>query len=89
MTTTENRRLTRVELTGTSFWDMALKVGGHLLPFQSADLQIEAEDGIPRLTVSLPVVDGLAVTLDAQLGFADETRAALVAAGWTPPQDQP
>jgi hypothetical protein len=64
---------------------MTVKVNGHMLPCTWARLDLNAEQ-LPELTVSLPVVDDVVVTLDGVSGkFADETRAALVSMGWTPP----
>jgi hypothetical protein len=76
--------LTRVEITGTSPGTEALRIAGRPLPFTAATLELDAAHW-PVLTVSLPVVDGLVVTLDTRLRLAEETHAALVAMGWTPP----
>jgi hypothetical protein len=77
--------LTRVELAGDPS-SAALRINGHLLPFSAAVLRLEAPNA-PMLSVALPVIGGAVVTLDAKTGFAEETRVALVAMGWTPPED--
>jgi hypothetical protein len=80
--------LTRVDISADGPGTEALKVAGHLLPFVAATLELDATQlQIPLLTVSLPVVDGLVATLDARISLAGETRAALMAMGWTPPAE--
>jgi hypothetical protein len=37
--------------------------------------------------VSLPVIGGVIVTLEARTQFQETTRAALIAMGWTPPPE--
>jgi hypothetical protein len=73
----------RVELTGDPA-SGALHIDGHLLPFSAAVLRLEAPN-TPVLSVALPVIGGVVVTLDAETGFDQTTRAALIAMGWTPP----
>ena len=75
--------LTRVEISGTGH-TIAVKVGGHLLPVDIATLGLGA-GLVPELQVSLPVVDGIVVTLDAKVDVRAETRQARIAMGWTPP----
>ena len=62
----------------------ALRIDGHLLPFSAAVLRMEAPH-TPVLSVALPVIGGVVVTLEAKTGFEETTRAALMAMGWTPP----
>ena len=76
-----------VELTGDPT-SGALHIDGHLLPFSAAVLRMEAPN-TPVLSVALPVIGGVVVTLDAETGFEETTRAALVAMGWTPPKPEP
>jgi hypothetical protein len=64
----------------------ALRIDGHLLPFSAAVLRMEAP-ATPVLSVALPVIGGVVVTLDAETGFDQTTRAALIAMGWTPPPE--
>jgi hypothetical protein len=64
---------------------ITVKVDDHLLACSAATLELDAEN-IPRLTVKLPVADDVVITLDALLGFEAETKAALMAMGWTPPE---
>lgn len=78
--------LTKVEISGKG-WMTKLTVGEHMVPFDRAELVIDALNEPPRLTVSLPLFDGNLITLDAKVGYGSETRAALIAAGWTPPQE--
>lgn len=75
----------RIELTGDPS-SGALRIDGHLLPFAAAVLRLEAPN-TPVLSVALPVIGGVVVTLDAETGFDDTTKAALVAMGWTPPPE--
>jgi hypothetical protein len=75
---------TRLEITSTGPNTEALTVGGHPLVCSAATLDL-AYGNLPVLTVTLPVVDGLVVTLDSAFLLAGETHAALVAMGWTPP----
>ena len=63
-----------------------LSVGGYVLPFSAGALRVDAEK-IPEFTVTLPVVDGLVVSLDARMSVSEETRGALIAMGWVPPGD--
>ena len=79
---------TRVEITADRPGCATVKVGGHMLAASSATLTVSAED-IPHLYVALPVVDGMAVIVDARTSLAEESSAALVAMGWTPPQGTP
>ena len=74
-----------IELTGDPSHG-ALRIDGHLLPFTAAVLRLEAPHP-PVLSVALPVIGGAVVTLDARTTFEDTTRAALIAAGWTPPPE--
>lgn len=77
---------TSVEITGKTSRDATLKVGGSILPCQSLTLNMDAEAGLQVLTVRLPVLDGVVVTLaHADAGLDEETRAALISMGWTPP----
>ena len=75
--------LNRVEIAGDP-GATALKVDGKVLAFDAATLAVDPRS-VPVLTVSLPVVGGVVVTLDARIRLAPDTRAALVAMGWTPP----
>ena len=75
----------RIELTGDPT-SQGLRIDGHLLPFSAAVLRCEAPNP-PVLSVALPVIGGMVVTLDARTGFEESTRAALVAMGWTPPPE--
>jgi hypothetical protein len=74
-----------VELSGGS-GTAELRIDGHLLPASAAVVRVQA-GGIPTLSVALPVIGGMVVTLDAKTGFEESTRAALVAMGWTPPPE--
>lgn len=79
----------KVEIKGKTGWDTTVTVGGHLIPCFSADLHLDAES-MPVLTLTLPVVDGVVITLDeAEVKVAQDSRDALLAAGWTPPQEPP
>jgi hypothetical protein len=64
----------------------ALRIDGHLLPFSAAVLRMEAPQ-TPVLSVALPVIGGVVVTLDAETEFQQTTRKALIAMGWTPPAE--
>lgn len=75
---------TGVELTGDPGSE-ALRVGGHDLPFQAATLHL-APGSLPVLTVDLPVIGGVVVTLEAHPEVSSRTRRALIAMGWTPPE---
>lgn len=78
--------LNRVEITGDGPV-FTVKVDGRELACQTAALALDHRC-LPVLSVSLPVIDGTVVTLDAAVVvFAEETRAALVAMGWTPPEE--
>ena len=74
-----------VEITGDPSHG-ALRIDGHLLPFTAAVLRLEAPHP-PVLSVALPVIGGAIVTLEARTEFQETTRAALIAAGWTPPPE--
>ena len=83
---TEPEPLTnRVEITGDPSHG-ALRIDGHVLPFTAAVLRLEAPQP-PVLSVALPVIGGVVVTLEARTTFEETTRAALIAAGWTPPPE--
>jgi hypothetical protein len=78
--------LCALEIAGTPMV-ITVKVNGHMLPCTSATLCLDA-GSLPELRMSLLVVDSTVVTLDGTVvQFADETRAALVSMGWTPPAD--
>jgi hypothetical protein len=77
----------KVEITGSQH-AVELRVDGHVLPATAAVLSLQAA-AIPVLSVALPVIGGVVVTLDAQTQFEETTRAALIAAGWTPPPGSP
>ena len=78
--------LSAVEITG-KLSAITVKVNGHMLPCRSAVLALDAGQ-LPELRISLPVVDDVVVTLEDSFGrFTDETRAALVSMGWTPPAE--
>jgi hypothetical protein len=80
--------LSALEITG-HMHAISVKVNGHMLLCTAATLELDA-NRIPELHVSLPVVDDVVVTLDGTVaGFRDETRAALISMGWTPPADTP
>ena len=64
----------------------ALRIHGHLLPFTAAVLKLEAPHP-PAPSVAPPVIGGAIVTLEARTEFQETTRAALIAAGWTPPPE--
>jgi hypothetical protein len=64
----------------------ALRIDGHLLPFSAAVLKMEAPR-VPVLSVALPCIGGVVVTLEAETEFQETTRAALIAMGWTPPPE--
>lgn len=79
----------RVEINcppGKPAYYATVKVDGHLLPCSRAVLTLDA-DGLPILEVVLPVLGGHDAEVDGRLAFAAESRAALVAAGWTPPPE--
>jgi hypothetical protein len=78
----------RVELTAAPRGGaLMLTVAGHLLPVTDGTLTFGATSRFPELNVSLPVIDGAVVSLDASVSVSGETRAALVAMGWTPPAE--
>lgn len=77
----------RVEITADPD-SASLRIGGHLVPFTAAVLRLEAPK-MPVLSVALPVIGGAVVTLDAKCEFEESTAAALVAAGWVPPGNEP
>lgn len=78
----------RVELTAAPRGGaLMLTVAGYLLPVTGGTLAFGTK--FPQLDVSLPVVDGLVVSLDASVKVSDETWKALVAMGWTPPGAPP
>lgn len=64
---------------------LMLTVAGYLLPVTGGTIQFGTR--FPELEVSLPVVDGLVVSLDASVKVAEDTWAALVAMGWKPPDE--
>jgi hypothetical protein len=64
----------------------ALRIDGHPLPFSAAVLRLEAPHA-PVLSVALPVIGGVVVTLEAETEFQETTRKALMAMGWTPPPE--
>lgn len=77
---------TSVEIGGKlgAHW---VRVGGHMLACTRLTLDMDAVS-VPELRFSLPVYDGAVVTLDsAIMSPSDETRAALIAMGWTPPEE--
>ena len=85
MAATGTEHKTHLEISGTGFAYMTVRVNGHMLACESATLEVDAS-GLPVLTVKLPVVDGTVVGLaDPKFEIEHETRAALVAMGWTPP----
>ena len=65
---------------------LMLTVAGYLLPVTGGTIVFGTR--FPELEVSLPVVDGLVVSLDASVKVAEETWAALVAMGWHPPDEE-
>ena len=78
--------LCALEITGKPM-AITVKVNGHMLPCTYFRLDCEAQS-LPELRIALPVVDDTVVTLDGTVvQFAEETRAALVSMGWTPPPD--
>jgi hypothetical protein len=64
----------------------AIRIDGHPLPFSAAVLRLEAPQ-TPVLSVALPVIGGVVVTLEAETEFQETTRKALMAMGWTPPSE--
>jgi hypothetical protein len=77
----------RVELTAAPRGGaLMLTVAGYLLPVTGGTIAFGTR--FPQLEVSLPVVDGLVVSLDADVRVAEETWAALVAMGWRPPDEE-
>ena len=60
--------LNRVEIAGDP-GATALKVDGKVLAFDAATLAVDPRS-VPVLTVSLPVVGGVVVTLDARIRLA-------------------
>jgi len=74
-----------VELAGDPGSE-ALRVGGHDLPFTAATVHL-ARGSVPVLTVDLPVIGGIVVTLEAHPEVSERTRRALMAMGWTPPAE--
>lgn len=84
MTARPNWPASKVEIEGSG--DRAtVKIDGHMLACTSAVLAMDAVS-LPELTVSLPVADDIVITLDGTITvLQDETRAALIAMGWTPP----
>ncbi len=76
--------LNKVEIEGRAP-AITVKVDGRMLPCSSAVLEVDAES-LPVLTVKLLVADGAVVALGGvSARIEEETRAALVAMGWTPP----
>lgn len=63
-----------------------VEIDGHEIADQAARLVVVAIPGkAPKLTVSL--VQGLSLEAACDIALATSTRAALVALGWTPPQE--
>lgn len=64
-----------------------LEVGGVDLSnsARAVDLHFKA-GGLPEVTVVLSVLEG-EIEGEASVRLPEETRAALIALGWTPPQD--
>ena len=81
---TEPPGLTHVEIDGNAA-SATVRVGGHMLACTRATLTLNAQE-VPVLTVALPAFEGVVTTLsDVLPEFAAETRAVLIAMGWTPP----
>ena len=77
----------RVELTAAPRGGAIMfTVAGYLLPVTGGTLAFGTK--FPELEVALPVVDGLVVSLDANVKVSEETWAALVAMGWSPPDEE-
>ena len=75
---------TQLSISGTASV-LTVSVGGHMLPCSSATLYMAATD-IPVLVIELPLVDGVAITLDGSFPqLMQDSRDALIAMGWTPP----
>ena len=62
-------------------------VGGHVLPVTAGTLTLGESSRFADMNVTLPVIDGLVVSLDANVSVCEDTKAALVAMGWKPPED--
>lgn len=78
--------MNRVEIDSREGAETAILVDGNRVAATSASLQLAA-GRTPILEVRLPLVPAANVAIDrvAEVILDDETRAALVAMGWTPP----
>jgi hypothetical protein len=76
--------MNRVEIDG-QLTRIRIRVDGRLVSASAARLLLDAER-VPVLQLDLPLDDAMIVTLrDTCVIPGDETRAALIAMGWTPP----
>jgi hypothetical protein len=81
-----------VTITGITpdYHDLAVTIGGtHLNNDTLSGLTLTAEAfRAPRLTLDVLVYDASTVSGEMNVLIPDETRATLVALGWTPPADE-
>lgn len=64
-------------------------VNGHVVPCYSVDVRIEP-GSVPMVTLAFPAADLLSLSLDGGgllVKLTEETRAAMISLGWTPPAD--
>lgn len=61
--------------------------GSELKTCTRARLTLDAETQVPVLELSLLVLDDLATAVPAVVLLDDPTRQALLAMGWTPPEE--
>jgi hypothetical protein len=80
----------RVEITGAPRGGAVMvSVGGHVLPVTAGTLTLGESSRFADLNVTLPIIDGLVVSLDANVSVCETTKSALVAMGWVPPGEPP
>jgi hypothetical protein len=76
--------MNRVEIKGTNEVT-GIRLDGFRL--SAATIELRMEPGyVPHVTVGLPIVnDDLVAEVDARVHLDEQTHAALIAMGWTPP----
>lgn len=62
-------------------YDATVTIDGHKIAVTSLDLHIDCES-IPRLTISLPVLDSDGVTATAEVLLDSETAKAIAGTSW-------
>ncbi|WP_435112037.1 hypothetical protein [Nocardiopsis synnemataformans] len=81
-----------VRITGLTpgYEDLAVAIGGTQVSRSLYGLALTAREGEePRLTLDVVIVDRSTIEGQMDVDIPDQTRATLIALGWTPPTKEP